>query len=121
MDFDPEGSRLISGSFDETVLVWDCASDGDVLLSLRGHETPVVEVAFGEGGERIVSGSTDGDVLVWETARASERFLARQAAELVERRLAGGESLEAVQASIEGDPQLGEALVREALSYASVR
>ena len=39
--FSPDGARIVSGSEDKTVRVWDAAS-GEELLVLRGHEEAVV-------------------------------------------------------------------------------
>ena len=54
--FSPDGARIVSGSDDGTVRVWDAAS-GAELLVLRGHEGLVVPAAFSPDGARIVSGS----------------------------------------------------------------
>ena len=56
--FSPDGARIVSGSDDSTVRVWDAAS-GAELLVLRGHEGSVKAAAFSPDGARIVSGSDD--------------------------------------------------------------
>ena len=57
--FDPQGRRIVSGSQDETVRVWDAAT-GAELHCLRGHKGWVTSVAFDPQGRRIVSGSVTG-------------------------------------------------------------
>ena len=66
--FSPDGARIVSGSGDDTVRVWDAAS-GAELLVLRGHEDWVRAAAFSPDGARIVSGSWDNTVRVWDAAR----------------------------------------------------
>ena len=56
MAFDREGRRIVSGSDDNTVRVWDAAT-GAELACLRGHDSWVTSVAFDREGRRIVSGS----------------------------------------------------------------
>ena len=63
--FSPDGSRIISGSYDNTVRVWD-ATSGEELRSLAGHTDRVWSVAFSPDGSRIVSGSSDQTVRVWD-------------------------------------------------------
>ncbi len=65
--FDREGRRIVSGSYDHTVRVWDAAS-GAELACLRGHDSAVESVAFDREGRRIVSGSSDQTVRVWDAA-----------------------------------------------------
>jgi WD40 repeat protein len=43
--FSPDGSRLVSGSWDGTVKVWDAAA-GTQLFSLAAHALPVMAVAW---------------------------------------------------------------------------
>ena len=65
--FDREGRRIVSGSWDQTVRVWDAAS-GTELACLRGHDSAVNCVSFDREGRRIVSGSWDKMVRVWDAA-----------------------------------------------------
>src|SRR5205823_6577682 len=64
--FSPDGKRIVSGSFDQTVKVWD-AQTGRQELTLRGHTQPVQSVIFTPDGKRIVSGSDDQTLKVWDT------------------------------------------------------
>ncbi len=63
--FGPDGKRIISGSDDQTVKVWDAAT-GQELLTLKGHVKSVNSVAISTDGKRIISGSDDQTVKVWD-------------------------------------------------------
>ena len=71
MAFSPDGKRIVTGSQDRTVKVWDAAT-GQELLSLKGHTSCVTSVAFSPDGKRIVSGSQDKTVKVWDAATGQE-------------------------------------------------
>jgi WD40 repeat protein len=57
--FSPDGTRIVSGSRDGTLKVWD-AENGHNTLTLKGHMGPVAGVAFGPDG-RVVSACGDPD------------------------------------------------------------
>ena len=49
--------RLVSGSFDKRVRVWDADTGQPVGKPLTGHTSQVTSVAFSPDGTRIASGS----------------------------------------------------------------
>src|SRR5258708_6012449 len=63
--FSRDSSRIVSGSRDKSVRVWD-AKTGEQLRELQGHTRSVRSVAFSLDGNRIVSGSGDKSVRVWD-------------------------------------------------------
>ncbi|KAH6667462.1 vegetative incompatibility protein HET-E-1 [Halenospora varia] len=65
--FSLDGKRIVSGSYDETVRLWDAAT-GAALQTLEGHFYYVSSVAFSPDSKRIVSGSDDETVRLWDAA-----------------------------------------------------
>jgi WD40 repeat protein len=59
-----DGQRLVSGSSDKTVKVWD-AQKGQEVRSLRGHTGKVKSVSFSPDGKRISGKDSTGKVLTW--------------------------------------------------------
>jgi WD40 repeat protein len=55
--FSPDGTRIVSGSDDKTLRLWDANTGQPIGQPLKGHESPVNSVAFSPDGTRIVSGS----------------------------------------------------------------
>ncbi|KAJ6550303.1 WD40-repeat-containing domain protein, partial [Mycena capillaripes] len=64
--FSPDGKRIVSGSLDKTVRIWDAESGAPLREPLEGHTNPVTSVAFSPDGKRIVSGSWDNTVRIWD-------------------------------------------------------
>ncbi|MEM6254407.1 MAG: caspase family protein, partial [Cyanobacteria bacterium P01_D01_bin.156] len=63
--FSPDGDRIVSGSSDSTLRLWDLEGNpiGD---PLQGHRSSVRAVAFSPQGNRIVSGSNDNTLRLWD-------------------------------------------------------
>ncbi|KIM30107.1 hypothetical protein M408DRAFT_66858, partial [Serendipita vermifera MAFF 305830] len=64
--FSPDGRRIVSGSKDHTIRVWDAETGETVLGPLQGHTSSVYSVSFSPDGKRIVSGSGDHTIRVWD-------------------------------------------------------
>jgi hypothetical protein len=67
----PDGTRIVSGSDDKTVQIWDTVT-GKQLAVLEGHTTWVQSVAFSPDGAHIVSGSSDETIRVWDVHTAKQ-------------------------------------------------
>ena len=60
-----DGSRIVSGSHDKTIRVWNIKTNSKwSVLTLTGHSGEVRCLHL-EGGNRLVSGSTDSTIKVW--------------------------------------------------------
>ncbi|KEP46840.1 putative vegetative incompatibility protein HET-E-1 [Rhizoctonia solani 123E] len=62
--FSPCGTRLVSGSDDSTVRVWD-RHTGNTIYTLTGHVGRVWAVAFSPDGSCIAAGSEDKAIRLW--------------------------------------------------------
>ena len=87
--FSPDGTKIVSGSADGTIKVWDsgalrpqialswpkltpvlaCLADKLELLSEKtnAHSDYITSVAFSPDGAKIASGSYDRTIIVWES------------------------------------------------------
>ncbi|KAF7351512.1 WD40 repeat-like protein [Mycena sanguinolenta] len=61
--FSPDASRMVSGSHDSIIQIWDTFTDMKAVTLLE-HPNDVVSVAFGSDGTQITSGSSDGDAFL---------------------------------------------------------
>ncbi|QRV96723.1 WD40 repeat-like protein [Ceratobasidium sp. AG-Ba] len=64
--YSPDGRRIVSGSNDKTVRIWDADTGALIGEPLRGHSSSVWSVAYSPDGRRIVSGSNDKAVRIWD-------------------------------------------------------
>lgn len=73
MAFSPDGTRLVSGSYDRTCRIWDAAT-GLPIHALEGHTGCVFSVAYSRDGKWIASADTDGTVKLWNAHTGKERL-----------------------------------------------
>ena len=64
--FSPDGRRIVSGSGDKTLRLWDANTGQPIGAPLEGHKYRVLSVAFSPDGRRIVSGSVDKTLRLWD-------------------------------------------------------
>ena len=66
VSFSPDSSKAASGSYDETVKLWDVMSE--VPADAGGHSSIVIvfSVSFSPDGTKVASGSGDKTVKPWD-------------------------------------------------------
>jgi WD40 repeat protein/tRNA A-37 threonylcarbamoyl transferase component Bud32 len=67
--FSPDGKLLASGSFDDTIKLWDVTTWEEV-ATLKTHK--VQGLAFSPDGKRLVSGGRDKTIKIWDVATRQE-------------------------------------------------
>ncbi len=64
--FSSDAKRIVSGSADNTLRLWDVTTGQPIGPPLQGHTDGVRSVAFSPDGKSIVSGSADKTLRLWD-------------------------------------------------------
>ena len=64
--YSPDGRHIVSGSWDNTIRVWNATTGQCVAGPFQGHTREVNSVAYSPDGRHIVSGSIDKTIRVWD-------------------------------------------------------
>ncbi len=64
LEFSPDGRFLVSGSTDDTAIIWDVEQRQE-LHRLRGHEADINRAVFTLDSARVVTGSDDRTLALW--------------------------------------------------------
>ncbi len=90
--FSPDGSKLISGSSDNTAIIWDTGVQAGVqvpepklLHRLEGHKADIWALAFSPDGSRAVTGSNDKNLRLWQVSDGSQIALMAAHGDIVNR------------------------------------
>ncbi|ETO14549.1 G-protein beta WD-40 repeats containing protein [Reticulomyxa filosa] len=67
VQFSPDGSKIVSCSWDKTIQLWDVSS-GKQLQCLEGHSDSIFSVQFSPDGTKIVSSSFDKTIRLWDAS-----------------------------------------------------
>ena len=70
--FDPTGKKLVSGSDDCAVRIWDVTTGEPIGSPLAGHTDWVTQVEFIDA-DTVVSSSTDGTTRAWDVATGTQK------------------------------------------------
>ncbi|KAF2451994.1 WD40 repeat-like protein [Karstenula rhodostoma CBS 690.94] len=71
LDISPDGTPLVAGADDNTVMVWDMQTR-DVRHVLRDHSRWVCSAIFSPNGRQIASCSMDETIILWDTQTAQD-------------------------------------------------
>jgi WD40 repeat protein len=73
--YSSDGNRLVTGSFDRTLRIWNEQS-GACEQVLIGHKGAVLSAIFSDDGKTIASGGLDGTIQLWDAnSRSPKRGL----------------------------------------------
>ncbi|KAE9390029.1 WD40 repeat-like protein, partial [Gymnopus androsaceus JB14] len=70
--FSPDGTKIVSGSNDKTIRIWNATTSAQIGDPIEGHDDWVYSVAFSPDGTRIVSGSHDKILRIWDATTGAQ-------------------------------------------------
>lgn len=67
----PDGQTLASGSYDNTIKVWNL-NNGSEIFTINGHSDKVTCLAISPHEHNLLSGSCDGKIKIWNLSNGKE-------------------------------------------------
>lgn len=74
IDFNMDGSLMVTGSLDRTVRLWDPRAGEQARVLMGGHRDWVRGVAFSPDGKQLASAGDDGAVRLWDPLSGERKF-----------------------------------------------
>lgn len=71
--FSPDNQRVVTGSEDGTLVVWDVATRRET-VRFEAHQASVTSAAWFPDGRHLISGSHDHSLRIWEATNGRELF-----------------------------------------------
>ena len=72
MNYSPNGARVVSGSHDKMIQIWDAKIGAIVGEPLSGHNGWVTSVAYSPDGQHIISGYGDSTIRIWDAKTGAQ-------------------------------------------------
>jgi hypothetical protein len=114
--YSPDGRRLVSASFDDTVKLWD-AETGAELRTLKGYSDHVTSAVFSPDGRRLASGGWQSSIYICDTVLlTADEKMARV---LVDGLFAKLRSADEVLKAIQNAANWNQAMRDAAVAYAA--
>ncbi len=82
-NYNTDGSRLLTASADNTIKVWDTATN-TTLYTLRGHTDGVYQAAWDPAGKRIASIGGDQTLRLWDATTGASLITLTNKADLMD-------------------------------------
>jgi len=72
LTFDRAADRLVQGTRDGTVVLWDVKTGESIGAPLNGHAAAISSLAFSGDGQFLATGSADETTIIWDVASGAQ-------------------------------------------------
>ena len=66
--YSPDGQRIISGSYDKTIRIWNAETGSAIGNPVEGHNRSVTSIAYTPDAQHNNFGSSDRDIHLWDSS-----------------------------------------------------